>query len=99
MSTSGEGCCFERQSVILRDTEVPAFWQAVMLTTAAIAWLDKLTSIWSNVQDPEKHVATCFGKLKGDVTTKTQRHKGLAAQLDEYSASSRQTFVSLCLLW
>ena len=42
MSTSGAGCCFERQSVILRDTEVPAFWQAVVLTTAAIACLDKI---------------------------------------------------------
>ena len=31
MSTSGEGRCFERQSVILRDTEAPAFWQAVVL--------------------------------------------------------------------
>jgi len=57
MSTSVEGCCFERQSVILPDTEVPAFWQAVVLTTAAIACLDKLTSRWSKVQDREKYAA------------------------------------------
>jgi len=36
-------------------------------------------------------------RLNMDVTTKTQRHKGLALDPERSFSLSRQTFVSLCL--